>query len=82
MGLVAYSLEKISSATNLLYRSRGDAGLLERFAYDELLDKVMLIWITKSATSSFRLYAEWFTKREFSLGTDEYVADFRLVLAK
>lgn len=76
VGLVAYILEKMSSAANLLYRSREDAGILERYTYDELLDNIMLYWITKSVTTSFRLYAETFNKREFSLGTDEYVGNF------
>ena len=75
VGLAAYILEKFSTATNFLYISREDAGLLEKFTYDELLDNVMLYWITKSATSSFRIYAESFNKKQLSLGMDKYVRD-------
>ena len=77
-GLAAYILAKFSTATNRLYRSREDAGLLKKFTYDELLDNLMLYWVTKSATSSFRIYAESFNK-ELSLGVNEYVDSFEPV---
>ncbi|XP_050306106.1 juvenile hormone epoxide hydrolase 2-like [Anthonomus grandis grandis] len=62
-GLAAYILEKFTSGTNIAYQRREDGGLLERFTYTDLLDNVMLYWWTSSATTSFRLYAETFSKR-------------------
>ncbi|XP_076621441.1 juvenile hormone epoxide hydrolase 1-like [Colletes latitarsis] len=59
-GLAAYILEKFSTWTNVAYRDRDDGGLLEKFTLDELLDNVMVYWVTNSITTSVRLYAENF----------------------
>lgn len=56
--LAAYILEKFSTWTNTAYRERDDGGLLEKFTLDELLDNVMVYWISNSITTSVRLYAE------------------------
>lgn len=60
-GLAAYILEKFSTWTNPEYRFREDGGLLEKYTIDELLDNVMVYWVTKSITTSQRLYAESFS---------------------
>lgn len=62
VGLATYLLEKFSTWTNPDNRFRPDGGLLEKFTLDELLDNVMLYWITNSITTSVRIYSEQFTK--------------------
>lgn len=56
--LATYILEKFSTWTNPEYRFREDGGLLEKYTMDELLDNVMVYWVTDSITTSMRLYAE------------------------
>lgn len=58
--LAAYILEKFSTWTNPEYRFREDGGLLEKYNLDELLDNIMVYWVTNSITTSVRLYAESF----------------------
>ncbi|CAH1130360.1 unnamed protein product [Ceutorhynchus assimilis] len=60
-GLAAYILEKFTTGTNIQWQTREDGGLLEKFTYTNLLDNVMIYWISNSATTSFRLYAESFS---------------------
>ncbi|KAI4471796.1 epoxide hydrolase 1-related [Holotrichia oblita] len=67
-GLAAYILEKVSTATNRLYREREDGGLLEKFTYDELVDNLMMYWVPQSFTTAVRIYAEGFNKRQLGLG--------------
>ncbi|XP_011495329.1 PREDICTED: juvenile hormone epoxide hydrolase 1-like [Ceratosolen solmsi marchali] len=61
-GLAAYVLEKFSTWTNPNFTARDDGGLLQKFTVDELLDNLMIYWITSSITTSQRLYAETFNK--------------------
>lgn len=70
-GLVAYLFEKFSVWTNPDYRFREDGGLLEKYTMDELLDNVMVYWVTNSITTSQRLYAENFSKANRELGVDK-----------
>lgn len=72
--LAAYILEKFSTWTNPEYRFRPDGGLLEKFTLDELLDNLMIYWITNSITTSQRLYSEQFTKATMAMKIDEYVS--------
>lgn len=65
VGLATYILEKFSTGTNPAYRDRDDGGLLEKYSMDELLDNVMLYWVTNSITTSMRIYAEFFNKTQF-----------------
>lgn len=67
-GLAAYLLEKFSTWTNDRWRDRLDGGLTEKFTYTDLLDNVMIYWATNSITTSMRIYAETFNRREYSLG--------------
>ncbi|OAD56030.1 Juvenile hormone epoxide hydrolase 1 [Eufriesea mexicana] len=60
-GLAAYILEKFSTWTNPTYRDRDDGGLTEKYTLDELLDNIMIYWVTNSITTSVRLYAENFS---------------------
>ncbi|CAK9811524.1 Juvenile hormone epoxide hydrolase 1 [Anthophora quadrimaculata] len=66
-GLAAYILEKFSTWTNVTYKERNDGGLTEKFTLDELLDNVMVYWITNSITTSMRLYAENFNPTYMAL---------------
>ncbi|KAJ8667309.1 hypothetical protein QAD02_008971 [Eretmocerus hayati] len=67
-GLAAYILEKFSTWTNPSYKLRDDGGLTEKFSLDELLDNVMVYWVTNSITTSQRLYAEGFSKAHHAHG--------------
>lgn len=60
-GLAAYILEKFTTGTNAAFKARKDGGLKEYFTYDDLLDNVMIYWVTNSMTSGMRIYAESFT---------------------
>ena len=57
-GLAAYILEKFSSWTDMQNVHRPDGGLPGPFHMDDLLDNVMVYWVSNSITSSMRLYAE------------------------
>ncbi|KAL1493872.1 hypothetical protein ABEB36_009556 [Hypothenemus hampei] len=67
-GLLAYILEKFTTGTNSAWQAREDGGLLEAWNYTDLLDNVMIYWITGSATTSFRLYAETFNDENLKEG--------------
>ncbi|KRT86649.1 hypothetical protein AMK59_2988, partial [Oryctes borbonicus] len=67
VGLAAYLLEKFSTLANAAYKDRDDAGLLERYTYDKLIDNLMLYWITNSITSASRIYYEGTTKEQSDL---------------
>jgi len=72
-GLAAYILEKFSTWTNNENKFRSDGGLLEKFTLDELLDNIMLYWITNSITTSVRLYAENLNKTYLAKKIDQLV---------
>ena len=58
--LAAYILEKFSTWTNKAYKERDDGGLTEKYTLDELLDNIMIYWVSNSIATSVRLYAENF----------------------
>ncbi|XP_026815313.1 juvenile hormone epoxide hydrolase 1-like [Rhopalosiphum maidis] len=58
VGLAAYILEKFSTWSNTDYKYLPDGGL-SKFKIDELLDNVMIYWVTNSMTTSMRLYSEF-----------------------
>ncbi|XP_022164423.1 juvenile hormone epoxide hydrolase 1 [Myzus persicae] len=58
VGLAAYILEKFSTWTSTGYKYEPDGGL-SKFNTDELLDNVMIYWVTGSMTTSMRLYSEY-----------------------
>ncbi|EDW32161.1 GL10581 [Drosophila persimilis] len=47
-----------------------DGGLTKRFTYDQLLDNVMIYYVTNSITTSMRLYSESMNKAQFALAVD------------
>ncbi|XP_014293276.1 juvenile hormone epoxide hydrolase 2 isoform X1 [Halyomorpha halys] len=59
VGLAAYILEKFSTWTDREWRSLQDGGL-ENLDKVELLDNIMIYWLTNSITTSMRLYKEYF----------------------
>ncbi|XP_054739167.1 juvenile hormone epoxide hydrolase 2-like [Anastrepha obliqua] len=70
VGLAAYILEKFSTWTNLEYKKLEDGGLTKRYTLDELLDNVMIYYVTKSITTSQRLYSEAFNFAHLGLNLD------------
>ncbi|GLH11514.1 Juvenile hormone epoxide hydrolase 1-like protein [Gryllus bimaculatus] len=66
-GLAAYVLEKFSSWTNMDWRSLPDGGLQKKYSLTNLLDNVMIYWVTGSITTSIRIYSETFTKHNLAL---------------
>lgn len=71
VGLAAYILEKFSTWTNKTYKYLPDGGIEKKFGLTDLLDNVMIYWVTDSITTSMRLYSETFSSAQFSLGLDK-----------
>lgn len=67
VGLAAYILEKFSTWTDRSWRSLPDGGL-ENLDKVELLDNIMIYWLTNSITTSIRLYKEFFSDDIFKHG--------------
>ncbi|XP_025832017.1 juvenile hormone epoxide hydrolase 2-like [Agrilus planipennis] len=82
VGLAAYIIEKFSTWTNKSWRYREDGGLLEKFTFTDLLDNVMIYWVTGSITTSFRIYAEHFSQEQKALGLDSIPAKVPTACAK
>ncbi|KAL7736855.1 hypothetical protein ACLKA6_015689 [Drosophila palustris] len=70
VGLAAYIIEKFSTWTNEEYRTLPDGGLTKRFSYDQLLDNIMVYYVTNSITTSVRLYAETMNSSQMGLNLD------------
>lgn len=64
MGLAAYMLEKFITLTQAELRNLEDGGLTQKFTMDQLLDNIMIYWVTGTMTSAMRIYAEAFTNRD------------------
>ncbi|XP_011706708.1 PREDICTED: juvenile hormone epoxide hydrolase 2-like, partial [Wasmannia auropunctata] len=47
-GLASYIIEKFSTGTNASYKYREDGGFLEKYTYDELIDNLMIYWVSNS----------------------------------
>ncbi|XP_060534774.1 juvenile hormone epoxide hydrolase 1-like [Cylas formicarius] len=62
VGLAAYIIEKFITWTDSTWKNLEDGGLTKKFTYDQLLDNVMIYWVSRSATTSMRLYAQFFSK--------------------
>ncbi|XP_068144789.1 juvenile hormone epoxide hydrolase 1 [Drosophila tropicalis] len=70
VGLAAYIIEKFSTWTNPAFRNLEDGGLTKRFTYDQLLDNIMIYYVTNSITTSMRLYSESMNKAQLGLNVD------------
>lgn len=68
VGLAAYILEKFTTGTNMTWQQLEDGGLKNYFSFDDLLDNIMIYWWTRSATTSFRLYAESLNPKQLKIG--------------
>lgn len=65
IGLAAYILEKFATWTHPKYKSLSDGGLDSRKdLQDAILDNIMIYYLTNSITTSMRLYAESFTRKQ------------------
>jgi juvenile hormone epoxide hydrolase len=73
VGLAAYILEKFSTWTDKNWRSLPDGGLTRKYRLTDLLDNVMIYWVTGSITTSVRLYSETFSKAQMGLKLDRLV---------
>ena len=58
LGLAAYILEKFSTWTNLENRAAKDGNLTKKYTLDELLDNIMVYWLSGTVTASMRFYSE------------------------
>jgi juvenile hormone epoxide hydrolase len=68
IGLAAYILEKFITWTNPAWKNLEDGGLTKKYTYTDLLDNVMIYWVTNSITTSMRLYSETLNKAQTKLG--------------
>ncbi|KAF5295494.1 hypothetical protein FQR65_LT10482 [Abscondita terminalis] len=66
IGLAAYILEKFTTWTNPDWKNKEDGGLLIKYKYENLLDNIMLYWVTGTITTSMRMYAESVNKKQLS----------------
>lgn len=65
VGLAAYILEKFATWTNPNFKSLTDGGLSNRKdIQDAILDNIMIYYLTNSITTSMRLYAESFSRKQ------------------
>ncbi|XP_063394367.1 juvenile hormone epoxide hydrolase-like [Cydia fagiglandana] len=72
LGLLAYIFEKFSTGTRFDFRDREDGGLLEFYSREQLLDNVMIYWVSNAKTTAMRMYAETFNKAHIALNIDSY----------
>lgn len=72
VGLAAYILEKFIVGTDPDYRDLDDGGLTRKFTYTDLLDNIMIYWITRSMTTAMRLYKEASTIDSLESGLTRY----------
>jgi juvenile hormone epoxide hydrolase len=71
IGLAAYILEKFITGTNQAWKNLEDGGLTQKFTYTDLLDNIMIYWVTNSITTSIRLYSETLNKAQMKLKINE-----------
>jgi len=72
LGLAAYILEKFSGWTRRDWISLKDGGL-SNWNIDELLDNLMIYWVSNSLTSSMRFYAEALNPSKPKYNMDRYI---------
>lgn len=71
VGLAAYILEKFAVWTNKEYKYLNDGGIEQKYSLTDLLDNVMIYWVTDSITTSMRLYSESFSSSQLNMGMDK-----------
>ncbi|CAG9826364.1 unnamed protein product [Diabrotica balteata] len=75
VGLAAYIIEKFTTWTNPAWKDLEDGGLTKKFTFEKLLDNVMVYWVTRSITTSMRLYADSFDSSNIALKVDSLPID-------
>ncbi|KAK3914556.1 Juvenile hormone epoxide hydrolase 1 [Frankliniella fusca] len=75
VGLAAYILEKFAVWTKKDNKFLADGGIEKKFSLTDLLDNVMIYWVTDSITTSMRLYAESLAINQWSLGMEKIPAN-------
>lgn len=60
-------MEKFTTWTNPAWKNLPDGGLTKKYKYEDLLDLVMIYWVTGCVTSSMRFYAENLNKKNFGV---------------
>lgn len=68
-GLAAYILEKFGGS-RIYHHMQDYTSILEKFTMDELIDNLMIYWMSNSITTSFRIYAESYTRKYQELKMD------------
>jgi len=71
IGLAAYILEKFATWTDKSKMDQDNGGLLDKFTMTELLNNVMIYWVTNSMTSAMRLYSETMNIKTMQTKLDE-----------
>ncbi|KAJ8985149.1 hypothetical protein NQ317_012801 [Molorchus minor] len=72
VGLAAYILEKFTTWTNPEWKDLEDGGLTKKYTLTNLLDNVMIYWVTRSITTSMRYYSENVYKANRDLKADGF----------
>ncbi|CAH0697445.1 unnamed protein product [Spodoptera exigua] len=67
-GLLAYIFQLFSTGSRRRYYNRNDGGFSELFTREELIDNLMIYWMTNSFTTSARIYAEFANLRTLRMG--------------
>ncbi|KAH9639000.1 hypothetical protein HF086_006869 [Spodoptera exigua] len=60
VGLASYILDRVMIFTDPANKLDLDGGMQKYYNYDQLLDNIMLYWISGSITTSMRIYKEIF----------------------
>lgn len=79
IGLAAYLLEKYSTGTDPSWRVLPEGGLQDKYQLTDLLDIIMMYWLSGSVTSSMRLYSETFYFKQYKLHLAEYVVTISVI---
>ncbi|XP_047036866.1 juvenile hormone epoxide hydrolase-like [Helicoverpa zea] len=66
-GLLAYIYQLFSSGSRRKFYYRSDGGFDDLYSRDELIDNLMIYWITNSFTTSSRIYAETLNLRNINM---------------
>ncbi|XP_060535237.1 juvenile hormone epoxide hydrolase 1-like [Cylas formicarius] len=64
VGTAAYLLEKFITLTNLEWANMEDGGLTRKYSLTQLLDNIMIYWVSRCMTTSIRIYAFGFGQYE------------------
>lgn len=63
VGLAAYHIEKFVTGLNFDNVHLKDGGITQKLKMDDILDVVMIYWVTRSAATAYRMYSETFNMK-------------------